>query len=133
LSWLRFTVTNLNDSGAGSLRAAITAANAAGTPSTINFTVNGAITLASDLPTITGSVTIDATTAPTYTAGGPPVVEVDANGHAGLVFDTGSAGSQLLGMAVANAAGNGVTLNAGFITPQQQLYRTEPRRPGGGQ
>jgi parallel beta-helix repeat protein len=113
-----FTVTNLNDSGAGSLRAAITAANAAapGTPSTINFTVNGTITLASDLPTITGTVTIDATTAPTYTAGGPPVVEVDAGGHAGLVFDTGSAGSQLLGTAVANAAGNGVTLNAGFIT-----------------
>jgi len=42
-----FTVTNLNDSGPGSLRAAITVANAdsSGTATVINFTVNGTITL----------------------------------------------------------------------------------------
>ena len=111
-----FTVTNLNDSGAGSLRAAITAANAAVTPSVINFTVNGTITLASALPTITQAVTIDATSAPTYASGGPPVVAFNFNGNTGLVFGTGSANSQLLGVAVDNANGNGVTLNAGSIT-----------------
>ncbi|HWB51841.1 MAG TPA: FG-GAP-like repeat-containing protein [Stellaceae bacterium] len=113
-----FVVSNLDDSGAGSLRAAIAAANAdtSGTPTVINFTVNGTITLASALPTITHTVTIDATSAPTYTAGGPPVVAFDFNHNAGLVFGAGSDGSQLLGVAIDNAGGNGVTLDAGAIT-----------------
>ena len=113
-----FVVTNLNDAGAGSFRAAITAADGdlSGTPTVIEFTVNGTITLASDLPAITQTVKIDATSAPTYASGGPPVVEINSNNNAGLVFATGSAGSQLLGLAVDNANGNGVTLNASFIT-----------------
>ena len=112
-----FDVTNLNDSGAGSLRAAINAANAqpVGSPSTIDFTVAGTITLASALPSIDRTVTIDATTAPGYAAGAP-VVELNCNSNAGLVFALGSGSSQLLGMAVDNASGNGVTLNAGSIT-----------------
>lgn len=114
---LVFTVSNLNDSGAGSLRAAISAANAdSSASSTIQFTVNGTITLTADLPTITHSLTIDGASAPTHVSGGPPVVELDCNGHGGLVFATGSDGSQLLGMAVCNASGTGVTLNAGSIS-----------------
>ena len=54
-----FLVTNLNDSGLGSLREAIGAANSAGLPSTIDFVVRGTITLGSDLPAITNQVTID--------------------------------------------------------------------------
>jgi hypothetical protein len=77
--------------------------------------VNGTITLASSLPPISEKVKLDATTAPTY-AGTAPVVEVNANQNGGLIFATGSAGSQLLGLAVDNASGNGVTLNAGSIT-----------------
>ncbi|HWB47756.1 MAG TPA: NosD domain-containing protein [Stellaceae bacterium] len=115
-----FTVTNLNDSGAGSLRAAITAANAdSGSPTVIDFAVNGTITLASALPALTHPVTIDATTAPTHTSGGPPVVGIDFAGNSGLVFDTGSDGSQLLGLSLTDAGGlggNGVTLVAGSIT-----------------
>lgn len=112
-----FTVTNVNDSGAGSLRAAITAANAdVGSPTVIDFAVNGTITLASALPTITHDVTIDGTSAPGFTAGGPPAVEVNFNSNAGLVFGTGSDGSHLLGLSLGNASGNGVTLNAGSIT-----------------
>ena len=45
-----------------------------------------------------------------------PVVEINANGHAGIVFAAGSAGSQLLGVAVDNANGPGVTLDASSIT-----------------
>lgn len=112
------TVSTLSDSGTGSLRAAIDAANsaAAGTATDITFAVNGTITLASALPAITSEVIIDGTSAPTYTAGGAPVVEINCNGHAGLQFSAGSADSELLGVAVDDASGNGVTLGADAIT-----------------
>lgn len=112
------TVSTLLDSGAGSLRAAIEAANsaAAGTATTITFSVHGTITLASALPAITSEVTIDGTSAPTYEAGGAPVVAINCDGHAGLKFSLGSADSELLGVAVDDASGNGVTLGADAIT-----------------
>jgi hypothetical protein len=58
------TVSNTNDSGMGSLRAAITTANTTPTvATTVNFSVSGTITLLSALPEITntspGSLTID--------------------------------------------------------------------------
>ena len=61
-----YTVTNTNDSGAGSLRQAITDANGDVDADTIEFDIPGAglhtITLASDLPEITQELTIDGTT-----------------------------------------------------------------------
>lgn len=109
-----FTVTNLNDSGPGSLRAAIEASNAtpAGQANTISFTLGGTIVLSSDLPALTNPTSIIAGSTDTGT---PPSIGLDCNGHAGLVFDTGSQGSQLMGLAVGNASGNGVTLVAGNI------------------
>ena len=111
-------VTNLSSSGAGSLRAAIEGANAGspGGSAVIDFSVDGTITLDSPLPAISSEVTIDATSAPSYISGGPPVVEIDCHAFVGLQFAAGSAGSQLLGVAVDNASGNGVTLNAGSVT-----------------
>jgi parallel beta-helix repeat protein len=53
-----FTVSNLNDSGDGSLRWAIEQANAAAGPHTINFNVTGIITLVTALPSITRDYTI---------------------------------------------------------------------------
>jgi hypothetical protein len=50
------TVTNLNDTGPGSLRAALTA-HASG--DTINFSVSGTITIHSELPGPTDTLTID--------------------------------------------------------------------------
>jgi parallel beta-helix repeat protein len=113
------TVTNLKDSGAGSLRSAIATVNqaAAATSSVITFTVSGTVTLASDLPPIRRKVKIDGTTAPNY--GGAPKFGVNAHGHGGLVFAAGSDGSQLLALSVAGAKGNGVTLNATTITLNQ--------------
>jgi parallel beta-helix repeat protein len=113
-----FVVSSLNDAGPGSLRAAILSANAtpAGESIIISFSVNGRITLASRLPTIARKVTINATSAPTHVTGGPPVVALDFNGHPGLIFGIGSEGSQLLGAAVDDASGNGVTLDANSIT-----------------
>ena len=107
-------VTSLADTGPGSLRAAIDSANAsaAGDSTLISFAVNGTVTLASALPAIARTVAIDATSAPTYVSGGPPVVALDFNGYSGLQFAVGSDGSELLGVAVDDASGNGVTLDA---------------------
>ena len=109
-----FTVTNLNDSGAGSLREAIAGVNATApdTANTISFAITGTIVLASDLAAITRPVAIVAGSTAT---GNPPTVGIDFDGNAGLVFDTGSQGSQLVGLALGDANGAGVTLNAGNI------------------
>ncbi|HEY1933906.1 MAG TPA: calcium-binding protein [Acetobacteraceae bacterium] len=104
-----FTVTNLNDSGLGSLRAEITAANAGGTPGTIQFAVAGTISLLSTLPALSADVLIDGTSAPGYAASGP-VVAINCNGFSGLVLGAGSGGSELLAVGIANASGYGVTL-----------------------
>jgi parallel beta-helix repeat protein len=111
-------VTNLRNSGPGSLRAAMTIVNA-GSPGRswrIRFSVRGVITLASSLPAVYRKVSIDATSAPGFVIRGGPVVEINSNRKAGVVFAAGSAGSQLLGVAVDNAGGDGVTLNAKSIT-----------------
>ena len=84
-----FTVTNTSDAGAGSLRAAITAANAAGGLDTIAFDVSGAgcdgsgicsIALDSALPTISSPVLIDG-----YTQSGA-LVNTNATGALNTVL-----------------------------------------------
>src|SRR5207342_3540038 len=73
-----FTVTTANDAGAGSLRTAITSANAAAGADTIVFNIAGAgahtISLTMALPTITDTVILDATTQSGYAAGSPVIV-----------------------------------------------------------
>jgi hypothetical protein len=109
------TVSNLNDSGAGSLRRAIVDANAHPGADTINFTVAGTITLTSGaLPAITGPVNVNGTTAPGFAS--QPVVVIDCNGYGGVQFGAGSVGSALRSLAIDNAAGAGVTLNGGGFT-----------------
>lgn len=109
-----FTVSNLNDSGAGSLRAAMEGVNAtaSGVANTVSFTVTGTITLLSDLPALTRQAAIVAGDGVT---GSAPTVGIDFNGNAGLVFAAGSAGSQLVGLSLGDASGHGVTLGAGGI------------------
>src|SRR5580693_3176248 len=111
------TVSRLSDAGPGSLRAAITSVNTSlpGRPALIRFTVRGMITLSASLPPVSRNVTISGATAPGY-RGGAPVVGINANGHGGLDFGPGSAGSRLLSLAVDGAAGAGVRLGASNIT-----------------
>ncbi|HEX4073125.1 MAG TPA: right-handed parallel beta-helix repeat-containing protein [Planctomycetaceae bacterium] len=105
-----FTVSNLNDQGGGSLRQAILNADSSRGADVINFDVAGTITLASALPTITGNVNIDGTTAPGFA--GTPVVEVNFNQFGGLQFNVGAKGSALRSLALVDASGNGVTLTS---------------------
>ncbi|WP_326540719.1 cadherin domain-containing protein, partial [Pseudorhodoferax sp.] len=107
-------VTNTSDAGAGSLRAAITAANAASGPTLISFNISGnvvhTITLSTLLPTITKQVVIDGTTdTDSVTAnGGRPAIVINVNNIAGdgLRLDTGSGGSTIRGLVVQNYASN---------------------------
>jgi hypothetical protein len=112
-----FTVTNLHDSGAGSLRWAIVAANTRPGADTIDFGTAGTIRVGcTPLPALTGTVTIDGTSAPGFA--GTPVVTVDFRGTRGLTFDVGSDGSTLSSLALVRAGTAGVTLNASFVTVQ---------------
>jgi len=103
------SVTNLNDSGLGSLRQAIIDANANVGADTIEFDVAGVITLKSALPNITDEVDIDGTTAPGYAAA--PEVQIDFNNKAGLKFSAGSGNSTLNSLSLVRSSGSGVTIN----------------------
>ncbi len=120
------TVTRLASSGPGSLRAAINTANTGvpGRPTLIRFAVRGTITLASPLPAVSRNTTINGTTAPGYASA--PVVEIDCNGLAGLEFGPGSSGSRLLALAVDDASGDGVTLEASNITLDRNYIGLSP-------
>ena len=90
-----YAVTNVNDSGPGSLRQAILSANASiNTPDTISFNIQGAgpftITPLSDLPTITDPVVLDGytqsgTSQNTLTNDDNAVLKIVVTGNFGLI------------------------------------------------
>nr|WP_161501586.1 cadherin-like domain-containing protein [Rhodopirellula sp. SM50] len=112
-----YTVTNTNDSGAGSLRQAILDANVNGGADTIDFNIAGGgihvINLSSALPTISDTVVIDASTEPDFL--NDPVVRIDRNGGSGsgFVFDSNSDGSELRGFMITRFGAYGVQINSG--------------------
>lgn len=114
-----YTVTNTNDSGAGSLRTAITNANSNAAGDTIEFSVSGTITLSSTLPNLTDaqSVTIDGTTAPDDLAGPDiKIVGSSASDYGVLIFDTGS-NNIIKGIGITGASGStGGCLVVGGVT-----------------
>jgi predicted outer membrane repeat protein len=81
------TVTNLNDTGAGSLRAAITA-HASG--DTINFGLSGTITINSELPAVANVLTIDGTGQTVILSGNSQyqIIQTDPTGTLTLKFLT---------------------------------------------
>ena len=112
-----FMVTNLHNSGAGSLRQAIIESNQQPGADTIDFDVAGTIRIGrTSLPAITDTVTIDGSTAPSFA--GSPVVTVDFQGTRGLRFASGSDGSTLRSLSLVSAGNAGVTLNASDVTVQ---------------
>ncbi|MFK7732564.1 MAG: beta strand repeat-containing protein, partial [Pseudomonadales bacterium] len=109
-----FSVTNTNDSGAGSLRQAILDANTAGGTDNITFNIGGGgaqtIVLASSLPAITDTVNIDASTQGGYA--GAPLIELNAtNGGSGFNLAAGSDGSTIRGFVINKAAFHGVNIS----------------------
>jgi lectin-like protein/CARDB protein len=103
-------VTNVNDTGAGSLRAAITAANAAAGLDTITFAIPATNTPtiavgAGGLPALTGPVVIDGTTQ------GSLVVLNGAGAGAGTNGLTISGGSSTIrGLVIQSFGGNGIQI-----------------------
>ena len=110
-----FTVTNTADSGLGSLRWAITNANANPGANTINFQISGTapftINLSSALPAVTDQVTIDATTQTGYS--GTPVVELNgaSAGSSAIGLQLNSAFNTIIGLAINRFFSYGVVLS----------------------
>lgn len=69
-----FTVSNLDDSGAGSLRQAIEDANDNPGYDVIQFSTAGNLLIINHMPAISDSLTIDGTTAPGYVEGAPAFI-----------------------------------------------------------
>ena len=123
-----YSVTTAADSGDGSLRAEIVAANAANT-GTITFDIPGSdvqtIALLSALPIVSGRVAIDGTTQPGYS--GTPLIALDgsAAGPAADGLTLSGIGSGVAGVDIENFSGNGVVLRAGFgSTKGNQFVRS---------
>ena len=109
-----FVVNTTADSGPGSLRQAITSANAA-PGSTIDFSIGTGvqvITPFSALPAITASVTIDGTSQPGYT--GTPLIELVGSsagaGASGLTFSGSSSGGGVEGLIINEFPSNGILI-----------------------
>ncbi len=111
-----FTVTNTNNSGAGSLNQAILDANALGGMDTIAFNIIGAgthtINLTSALPTITGTVILDGWSEPGFA--GTPIIELDGGNAVvdGLKLSAGSAGSTIRGLVINRFTDDGIQVDA---------------------
>jgi hypothetical protein len=153
-----YTVTNDNDSGAGSLRQAITSADAysaanPGAATTITFTVGGTITLASELPVITSNVTINGngfnptvsgnnTYRPFFVgdAGQNPTTSVsDSNTYAVTIQNLTVTGGKAQGGSGIDGGGGGAGLGGGVRVEQRsadaeqrQLDGERRRRRGWG-
>jgi hypothetical protein len=126
-----FLVTNLRDSGPGSLRQAIIGSNVLPGADTIDFGIAGTIRVSrTSLPAVTGPVTIDGSSAPGFA--GVPVVTVNFQGTRGLTFERGSDGSTLKSLSLVHAGTAGVTLNASFVTVQGNDIGILPNGKVGG-
>ena len=107
-----FTITTTANTGAGSLRAAITSANAdVNTPHTINFSIaaGSTILLSSALPFISRTTILDATTATGYVANGVGI-NIDCQNAAHGLRVENAANVEIYGFNIYNAT-SGIYIN----------------------
>ncbi len=115
-SGMLFTVTNTNDSGTGSLRAAILGSNGSPGGNTIGFSITESgvqtISLMSALPSIMEPVDIVGTTG----SSGQPLIQLDGTNAGsdaiGLNLVSGSAGSTISGLIIDNFTNAGIELES---------------------
>ena len=122
------TVTSLADSGAGSLRDAITAANSSvSIADTINFSVSGTITLASRLPEIGDDVTID---------GSGKSITISGNHAVQVMFVRAGTTLNLAALTIANGkcaspCSGGAILNVGTLKVTSSTFSGNSALLGG--
>lgn len=125
-----FTVTNTNDTGAGSLRQAIMDANVDSVLDLIHFNISGAgphtISPTSPLPPTEGPTVIDGTTQPGFS--GTPIIELNGSGvvvfSAGLLIGGGN--STVRGLVINRFNNRGIALLlAGNNTVQGNYIGTD--------
>src|SRR4026208_2309921 len=104
-----FTVTNLNDSGSGSVRQAILDANASPATDTITFSVSGTITLASSLPLINdrSGLTID---------GNGQTITISGNGAVQILTVELGSGLTIQNLTIANGTASAIYTEGGLIS-----------------
>ncbi len=124
-----FSVTTTNDAGAGSLRAAITNANTTAGINVIRFSLTGpspfTISLASALPVITNTMTIDGTTQTGYT--GTPLVEINGT-NAGATtsgLQLNAPGCTVMGLAINRFLVEGIKLSSASNVIQGNFIGTD--------
>ncbi len=115
-----FTVTNVADSGAGSLRQAMTDANATAGIDTINFSIGSGhkqIIPTSPIPPIIHPVIIDGTTQPGYS--NAPLIEISGQGSGSGAVGIritggcgGGSGSTIKGLIINRYGANGMFLDS---------------------
>ena len=136
-----FVVNNTDDSGPGSLREAITAANANSGLDSIEFNIPGTgvhtITPMTQLPSITSPVVLDGETQPgakanTLANGDNAVLLIEIsgaivtnNGNA-FVLVTGASGSTIRGLVIDNAWSTAVLIQTDTIAVEGCFLGTDP-------
>lgn len=115
-----YTVTNTNDSGAGSLRQAIISANGDSGLDSLTFTVGSGLIViipTSPLPAITSPLNLDATTQPGFS--NKPIVELRGSGAGsnarGLYITNSGSGSTIRGLIINSYSAQGIFIDTSNV------------------
>ena len=125
-----FTVTNTNDSGAGSLRDALDDANLSGGADDISFNIPGSgphtIALATPLPSITEALTIDGSTGADAAALAPTkAVFLDGGGTTTNALTASASGVVIRGLAIGNFQSVAIALDSGGAIVEGNFLGTD--------